>query len=741
MIIIDDANDNCENDQSPSESELETRIKQISQFFDFVAPDGKIAIQTFDENKDRKAAGIRRTDLHRVFPSVTTEHFDEIFALNSAGAACCCTINETDGKGRRNENVTRIRFVFCDLDQGGVEKLQRIMADHSRPPHMIIESSPGKYHVYWKVDDSVKLEHFTPIQRALAENYGGDPAVKDLARVMRIPGLYHNKGAPFLTRIVEIHEDMPPYSSNDFVKELAQFPSAKQAQSPDLSDGHTGVPEGKRNTTLFRRSCQLKQQGMPREEAEPIILAEVATYQPPLSKAEAIQCLDSAWRYRDEHEEIIAELNSELAKILVGGSCYIMQETKDETTGQVKHIDLFRPDDMRTWYSHRTITTKAGDHDKDINIVDYWLRHPKHRRYRKIVFAPGQTLPDDVYNLYRGFGVKPSANGNCDLFLKHIEGNIADGNPEIYRYILDWMADAVQNPTQRPGVALLLQGDQGVGKSVFGDQFGKLFGQHYVQITSSRELTGIFNAHLEGKLLVFYDEANCLGDRQATAKLKALITERSLPIERKGRDLLYVDNYIRLILASNNNVVIPAALDERRFFAIQVGNKHQGDHPYFKAIFEEMDNGGREHLLHLLLTRDLSVADLYNFPKTKALLENKLGSMEPVFKWWYEEWLMRPADQWCDVVGKETLYQGYLDYCTNTGERHPLGKNIFGKTIKVLVPGVKDVRRTTRQYGSTLPQKTADASRERQYQLRSQQECRQFFEALIKQPIDWDADQ
>jgi hypothetical protein len=36
--------------------------------------------------------------------------------LNDRGAGVFVVINETDGKGRRNENITRVRSQFVDLD-------------------------------------------------------------------------------------------------------------------------------------------------------------------------------------------------------------------------------------------------------------------------------------------------------------------------------------------------------------------------------------------------------------------------------------------------------------------------------------------------------------------------------------------------------------------------------------------------------------------------------------------------
>jgi P4 family phage/plasmid primase-like protien len=100
-----------------------------------------------------------------------------------------------------------------------------------------------------------------------------------------------------------------------------------------------------------------------------------------------------------------------------------------------------------------------------------------------------------------------------------MNANICGGDKELYRYLLAWMADAVQNPDKRPGTAIVLRGAQGVGKSIFVSLFGAIFGQHFIPITSPRHLTGNFNAHLKDVCLVFADEV-LWGSRESNIGIK-----------------------------------------------------------------------------------------------------------------------------------------------------------------------------------------------------------------------------
>ncbi|HRN64080.1 MAG TPA: DNA-primase RepB domain-containing protein [Alicycliphilus sp.] len=121
----------------------------------------------------------------------------ELAQKNAQGFGIFVTVNETDGKGRKASNIVRVRSHFIDLDGAPVQPV--LQAAH---PHMVVESSPGKWHVYWLTEDC-PLDQFKPRQQLIAQQFGGDTSVCDLPRVMRLPGFWHQKHErPFLTRLV-----------------------------------------------------------------------------------------------------------------------------------------------------------------------------------------------------------------------------------------------------------------------------------------------------------------------------------------------------------------------------------------------------------------------------------------------------------------------------------------------------------------------------------------------------------
>ena len=89
-------------------------------------------------------------------------------------------------------------------------------------------------------------------------------------------------------------------------------------------------------------------------------------------------------------------------------------------------------------------------------------------------------------------------------------------------------------------------------------------------------------------------------------------------LEYKGVDPIQIKNYIRLFVTGNPDWMVPAGFRERRWAVFDIGEEHMQDHAYFAAIDQEMNNGGREALLHYLLNFDLSQVDLRNDPEDRG---------------------------------------------------------------------------------------------------------------------------
>ena len=171
---------------------------QAEAFLDMLG--NKHTFQTFAEH-----GGANKRTLRVVRSGSLAEHYEALQRLNQHGANISYMVNEGDGKGRRTENVTKVRALFLDIDEPS-EELPPVFAY----PSAIIESSPLKYHLYWLVS-SMPLDVFPMYQSFIAELSGGDPSAAYPNKTMRVPGFYHVKAEPFMTRIVEITGEIYHY--------------------------------------------------------------------------------------------------------------------------------------------------------------------------------------------------------------------------------------------------------------------------------------------------------------------------------------------------------------------------------------------------------------------------------------------------------------------------------------------------------------------------------------------------
>lgn len=63
------------------------------------------------------------------------------------------------------------------------------------------ETSPGNRH-NWLLSDELTLEDYDGVHRRLIKVHASDKDAKDSSRVLRVPGFFHCKREPFMTRIV-----------------------------------------------------------------------------------------------------------------------------------------------------------------------------------------------------------------------------------------------------------------------------------------------------------------------------------------------------------------------------------------------------------------------------------------------------------------------------------------------------------------------------------------------------------
>ncbi len=311
-------------------------------------------------------------------------------------------------------------------------------------------------------------------------------------------------------------------------------------------------------------------------------------------------------------------------------------------------------------YANRVKVVGKDKDGKDIKMPlgKWWFQTAERRQFKGVEFLPGEDAPDGVYNLWRGPAVVPKA-GDCGLYLELVRDVISAGDDVVAEYLLNWMALKLQKPGEKVETSIALRGGQGLGKSVFAENFGSLFGPYFVAVSELKQLTGNFNAHLQHALLVFGDEMAASNNPHLVGRMKTMVTQKHIRIEPKGVDSFDASNHFALILASNNPHIVTTDADDRRYLVLDVAAVKKNDLTFFRALDAQWRAGGREAFAALLMARDLTGFEHRRKPRTSGdtdLVEISFAGAERVV-----HDMLRSGETptvWRDGVPHSTLFDG-----------------------------------------------------------------------------------
>ena len=358
---------------------------------------------------------------------------------------------------------------------------------------------------------------------------------------------------------------------------------------------------------------------------------------------------------------------------------------------------------------------------KLITIQEFIVDNPaKFSYFDNIVCKPNNyKLLKFERNIWSGFKaqkVEVVDMSIVNVLLNHIREVWCCNNDIQYKYILSWFAQIIQTPYKKTGVALVLYGRQGTGKSLPLDiMLEYVFGKDIsLATTGIGRLTGNFNNSLRGKLFTKCDEVSNInsGNENFHAvfdKMKDNITGNLLEIEQKGKDCLQIDNINNFVFTTNNSFSIKIEENDRRYNPLEVSDKYMKNHEYFDNFLEVLsnENAGNHILTYFLQYKDL--VDVRKIPtselKNDMIRKSKHNSVRFI-----EEGLDEIIDDinqnknrkleelydWKDPDGNNAitvgnLYDVYINWTQSQHEKS-CNKNIFSSNIKHLI---KNNGRTT----------------------------------------------
>ena len=406
----------------------------------------------------------------------------------------------------------------------------------------------------------------------------------------------------------------------------------------------------------------------------------------------------------DEAEKILMAYNERYAMVDTGSKVVIMDFNK-------KDMSFMNRDDWKALKANEKILVSTGQNESKMeSVAKVWSEWSQRRTYEGVTFDPRPAPDKSKMNLFNGFTRVPR-KGKWDLLKNHIFTVLCHSNENEFFWLLTWMAHIFQRPWEKMGSAIVVRGTKGAGKSIAFGFLKDLLDKYAMSSANSSHITGNFNWHFRDKLLLIAEEGLFAGSAKDDSVLKELITGKTLTMEPKGIDAFDMENFVRLIIISNEEWVINATPDERRYYVTEALDTHKDNLQYFEAITEQMDNGGYEAMMYDLLNFEPPFEEGWKIlrrpPKTKALakqisrsthawerffisLVENMGvseatsDIEPIELEYDETTLVKPDD----------LRYYYYDSLRTSSSKYYQTPEAFREFLKKYFPGVKNVKVT-----------------------------------------------
>ena len=300
-----------------------------------------------------------------------------------------------------------------------------------------------------------------------------------------------------------------------------------------------------------------------------------------------------------------------------------------------------------------------------------WMEHPARQivRLSEVGFDPSESDPRITCNLWGGWPTLPKA-GKCEKLVELLwymterEGD----RQALYDWVLRWIAYPIQHPGAKLKTTLVLHGPQGTGKNLFFEALMGIYGP-YGRVIDQAAIEDKFNDWASKKLFLIADEVVARSDLyHVKNKLKAFITGDWIRINPKNLSAYDEHNHVNLVFLSNEAQPVVLDEDDRRHAVIWTPDKMPP--AFYKAVVEEIRNGGIAALHDYLLKVDLgdfTPATLPPFTDAKReLIEMSLDSTSRFF--YALESREVPIEAMAPALSQD-VYDVYRTWCSRTGMR------------------------------------------------------------------------
>jgi len=360
--------------------------------------------------------------------------------------------------------------------------------------------------------------------------------------------------------------------------------------------------------------------------------------------------------------------------------------------------------------------TKLMDAYMEISFMDYadekptrkkfinrWVLDEFMRKYEDFgIYPPPLVCPKNQYNLWKPFkvatytGAYDANEEGLKLFLGHM--SVLCGNDAVVTdWFVKWTAQMFQYPATKTVVPSLISLPGG-GKGSFLDLMGLMMGGPRLLVTTSpsRDVWGSFNALMINAFLVNLNEMCKKEAQESDGKIKGLITDPTLPINRKGIDPYVIKSFHRFIATTNEDEPMKFKKGDRRNVQIRSSDEKIGDMDYFTKLHAAFQDVNTQRTIYDYL---MNIPDMDQFgsiprPETEWAKDNKLMTTD-MFTRWIEAMVIEHQDEPMMEFKSGVQYELFKQWCKGNGNTWDTNDLKMAVAIKRLrLPGIESgVRR------------------------------------------------